>query len=203
MDLVDARFIAFAAIGALFIVTPGPDTALTIRNALIYGARGAARSTLGIALGSAAWAIASVAGVAIVLEASLVAFTALKLAGAAYLVYIGLRSFRAATTTPQTARLRGGGPFTQGLLSNLLNPKAAVFFVTVLPQFVVAGDEPVRFALMLAVYEALLVLWLDLYGVVVARAGRTRVGERIRVALQRLTGIVLVALGLRLAIERR
>ncbi|OLC56593.1 MAG: hypothetical protein AUH85_05955 [Chloroflexi bacterium 13_1_40CM_4_68_4] len=203
MDLFDARFIAFVAIGMLFIVTPGPDTALTIRSALVYGARGAARSTLGIALGSAAWAIASVAGVAIVLETSLVAFTVLKLAGAAYLVYIGLRSFRTSVATHEPARLRGGGPFTQGLLSNLLNPKAAIFFVTVLPQFVVAGDEPVRFALMLLAYEALLVLWLDLYGLVVARAGTTRVGVRVRVALQRLTGVVLVALGVRLALERR
>lgn len=202
MDVIDARLLAFAAVGALFIVTPGPDTALTIRNALVYGARGAARSTLGIAAGSAAWAIASVAGVAIVLETSLVAFTILKLAGAAYLIYLGVRSFRVSAMA-ESAPARGRGPFTQGLLSNLLNSKAAVFFVTVLPQFVVAGDEPIRFAVMLIAYEAMLVVWLDLYGVVVARAGRTRIGGRARAALQRMTGAVLVALGLRLALERR
>ena len=158
MTLVDDRLLGFIAVGALFIVTPGPDTALTIRNALRYGGRGAARSTLGIALGSAVWAIASVLGVAIILETSLVAFTILKIAGAAYLMYLGVRSFTTTARESLTVRERAGGPFMQGLLSNLLNPKAAVFFVTVLPQFVVAGDEPSRFALMLATYEAMLLL---------------------------------------------
>ena len=203
MTLVDDRLLGFIAVGALFIVTPGPDTALTIRNALRYGGRGAARSTLGIALGSAVWAIASVLGVAIILETSLVAFTILKIAGAAYLMYLGVRSFTTTARESLTVRERAGGPFMQGLLSNLLNPKAAVFFVTVLPQFVVAGDEPSRFALMLATYEAMLLLWLDLYGVVVARAGRSRIGARVRAVLQRATGVVLIALGARLAFERR
>jgi threonine/homoserine/homoserine lactone efflux protein len=203
VTLVDDRLLGFIAVGALFIVTPGPDTALTIRNALRYGGRGAARSTLGIALGSAVWAIASVLGVAIILETSLVAFTILKIAGAAYLMYLGVRSFTTTARESLTVRERAGGPFMQGLLSNLLNPKAAVFFVTVLPQFVVAGDEPSRFALMLATYEAMLLLWLDLYGVVVARAGRSRIGARVRAVLQRATGVVLIALGARLAFERR
>lgn len=203
MDLVDGRFLAFVGVGALFIVTPGPDTVLTIRNALLYGAGGAARSTFGIALGSLAWAIASVAGVAIVLETSLVAFTALKLAGAGYLVYLGLRGLRASANDHDARAPRAGGPFAQGLASNLLNPKAAVFFVTVLPQFVIASDEPARFALMLAAYEALLVVWLVLYGVAVARAGRSRLGGRLRLWLRRASGVVLMALGVRLALERR
>jgi len=141
--------------------------------------------------------------VAIVLETSLIAFTILKLAGAGYLVFLGARTLLSRPRPVEVGTERGGGPFVQGLLSNLLNPKAAVFFVTVLPQFVVATDETPRFGLMLAVYEAMLVIWLDLYAVAVARAGRTRFGTRLRVALQRVTGVVLIGLGARLAFERR
>jgi threonine/homoserine/homoserine lactone efflux protein len=202
VEAFDGRFLAFLGVGALFIVTPGPDTALTIRNALVYGSRGAARSTLGIAIGSSAWALASALGVAFVLESSLVAFTVLKVAGGAYLIYLGARGLLASKAATRTPPTRGGGPFTQGLLSNLLNPKAAVFFVTVLPQFVNASDEPGGFAIMLLGYELILVVWLDLYGIVVARAGSSRMGSRLREALQRVTGLVLVALGLRLAFDR-
>jgi threonine/homoserine/homoserine lactone efflux protein len=210
---VDPRFLAYVAVMAVLIVTPGPDTALVTRNALRSGRRAASLSTLGIGVGSLVWAVASVLGVAVLLERSAVAFTVLKLAGAAYLGYLGLRSLlgslrteeRTVARTPTTRRkpLADRSAFQQGLLGNLLNPKAGAIFVTVMPQFIRPGDGPARVALMLIAFECMLLCWLHAYGYVVSRAGQTSAGARIRQALEGLSGLVLVGLGVRLALERR
>lgn len=202
--MIDARLLAYFAVSTLLIVTPGPDTALVVRNALRSGPRAASLTALGVAAGSAIWAFASLLGLAAILEVSLVAFTVLKLAGAAYLVYLGLRSVFG-RGAPHVAR--AGMPhrtaFAQGLLNNLLNPKAAVIFVAVMPQFIEPGDPPLRFALMLAGYEAIMLVWLNLYAVVLGRIGRTAAAGRVRRVFDRGVGFVLVALGLRLAFEER
>jgi len=190
----------------LLIVTPGPDTALVIRNALGSGARAATATAFGIGLGSVAWALASLLGVAVILETSAAAFTVLKLVGAAYLAYLGLRtllSHRGHDEAGAPAKLGDQTAFQQGFLGNLLNPKAAAIFVTVFPQFIQAGDDALRLLLMLAAYEAVLLPWLSLYGHVVSRAGRSRAGERVRAWLNRVTGVVMIGLGVRLAFERR
>ncbi len=124
MDFFDARFGAYVAIAALLIMTPGPDTAMVTRNALLAGRRAASFTTLGIGAGSVFWALASVLGVAALLEASVVAFTIFKFVGAAYLGYLGLRSligsFRknrhATATIPvlQARQLAGRVAFRQG-----------------------------------------------------------------------------------------
>jgi len=93
--------------------------------------------------------------------------------------------------------------FRQGFLSNLLNPKAGAIFATVLPQFITPGDSPVRLVLMLLAYEVILLSWLHLYGYLVSRAGQSRFGSRIRAILQGVTGVVLLALGIRLAFEQK
>jgi threonine/homoserine/homoserine lactone efflux protein len=210
---VDARFIAYLAVATVLIVTPGPDTALVIRNALRSGRRPAAFSALGIGLGSAVWAIASVLGVAVLLETSAVGFTVFKLAGAAYLGYLGLRtvvgSFRGAARRgqleppPERRALRDRAALVQGLLNNLLNPKAGAIFVTVFPQFYARGDSPLRLLAMLLAYEAVLLAWLNLYGYVLGRAGARAMGVRARRYLQRATGAVMISLGVRLALEKR
>lgn len=211
---VDSRFAAFLAVAALLILTPGPDTALVVRNALRSGRRAASVTALGVGVGTLWWATAAVLGIAVILETSAIAFTVLKLAGAAYLAYLGLRSLlaslpgrkgeaghaaaeRASTPLPDRAAFR------QGVLSNLFNPKTGAFFVTVIPQFVSLGDPPARLLLMLVAYETLLLVWLNLYGYAVDRAGRSRLGSRLREGLSRATGVVLIALGVRLALERR
>jgi threonine/homoserine/homoserine lactone efflux protein len=209
----DARFTAWIAVAIVLIVTPGPDTALIIRNALRAGARAASLSAAGVGAGSAAWAAASVLGVAVLIESSAFAFTVFKYAGAAYLVYLGLRSligsFRAPPGTarveaePASERIEDSTAFGQGLLNNLLNPKAGAIFVTVMPQFIQPQDSVVRLVLMVACYEAMVVLWLCAYGYVVSRAGRSRMGSRVRKTLERVTGIVMIALAGRLAFERR
>jgi threonine/homoserine/homoserine lactone efflux protein len=213
MEFFDARFGAYLAVAALLIVTPGPDTALVTRNALLVGRRAASVTTLGIGAGSIIWALASILGIAVLLEESVVAFTVWKFVGAAYLGYLGGRSllvsFRKNKHTITTApappapQLGTGAAFRQGLLNNLLNPKAGAIFATALPQFISPGDSPLRLVLMMLAYEAILLSWLNLYGYLISRAGQSRFGTRIREALQAVTGVVLIALGVRLAFEQK
>jgi len=213
MGLFDARFGAYLAVAMLLIVTPGPDTVLVTRNALQAGRYAASFTTLGIGAGSIIWGLASVFGIAVLLEESAVAFTVFKFVGATYLGYLGLRSLIASlrrnkqtpmsAPVPQTTQPGAWVAFRQGLLSNLLNPKAGAIFATVLPQFISPGDPPLRLALMMLAYEAILLIWLDLYGYLVSRAGQSRFGTRVHAMLQGATGVVLLALGVRLAFEQK
>jgi RhtB (resistance to homoserine/threonine) family protein len=213
MGFFDTRFAAYVAVAALLIVTPGPDTALVTRNALLAGRRAASFTTLGIGVGSLIWALTSVLGIAVLLEESVIAFTVWKFVGAAYLGYLGLRSLSASfrrskqsavtTLAPQASLLGKRVAFRQGLLNNLLNPKAGAIFATALPQFINPGDPVLRLVLMMLAYEVILLSWLNLYGYLVSRAGQSRLGTRVRDLLQGVTGMVLIALGVRLAFEQK
>lgn len=202
-----AELIGFLAVAAVVICTPGQDTALTIRNALLGGRRSGIATALGVSAGQAVWTCAAAVGIVALLRASQPAFTALRLVGAAYLVFLGLQALAAAlrrrpiphgalrsgTSTPRTA-------LRQGLVGNLANPKMAIFFTSLLPQF---GDS---FSTLLALglaFSLLTFLWLAAYGIAVARARRLLERERVRRAFDAVTGAVLVALGLRLATEPR
>jgi RhtB (resistance to homoserine/threonine) family protein len=208
---LDARLVAFVLLSALLIATPGPDTALIVRNALAAGPRASTFSAVGVALGILAWAGAATFGVGVILERSSIAFTTLKLAGAAYLCYLGVRSLlfsageKKSGPRPDSGRDRMAdrAAFAQGLLSNLLNPKTGAFFITVMPQFLSRGDSPLRLVVMIAAFEIMLLLWLTAYGHVVSRAGHSRLGDRFRKAMARVSGVVLIGLGARLAFERR
>lgn len=213
MGFLDARLGAYLAVAALLIMTPGPDMALVTRNTLLAGRRAASFTALGIGAGSLIWGLASVLGIAVLLERSAVAFTVFKLAGAVYLGYLGVRSLiasfrgskRIAATpqAPRATRLGEETAFKQGLLNNLLNPKAGAIFATVFPQFIKPGDSPSRLLLMMLAYEAILLGWLSLYSFVLSRAGHSRFGSRVRGLLQGATGAVLLALGVQLAFERQ
>jgi threonine/homoserine/homoserine lactone efflux protein len=199
-----AQAAAFLGVSALVIVTPGQDTALTIRNTFVGGRRGGMQTAAGVALGQALWALAASLGVAALLRASEPAFLALRLVGAAYLLYLGLTALRSAfrREPPAPAALSRPGPRSplwQGLLSNLGNPKMAVFFTSLLPQF--AGTFPGLLALGL-VFCTMTLAWLTGYAFAVAKAGDFLRRARIRRAIEAVTGAVLVALGLRLATER-
>jgi threonine/homoserine/homoserine lactone efflux protein len=209
----DGRFLAWLAVAIVLIITPGPDTALIIRNALGAGARSASLSAIGVGAGSAVWAAASVVGLAALLETSDVAFTVFKLAGAAYLVYLGLRTL-AGTFRPAPDAVHdspAGAPagmsawtaFVQGVLNNLLNPKAGAIFATVMPQFIEPEDSTSRLVLMVACYDAIVIAWLCAYALVVSRARRSGAGVRLRKGLERVAGTVMIGLGVRLALERR
>jgi threonine/homoserine/homoserine lactone efflux protein len=202
---------AFVAVSAVVICTPGQDTALTIRNTLAGGRRSGIATAAGVSLGQAVWTVAASAGVVALLTASEPVFRTLKLVGAAYLVYLGGQSLWAAIArrTPREHAVRARVPLSpgralrQGVLSNLGNPKMAVFFASLLPQF--APEGTASFAALLALgflFCALTFVWLTVYAVTVARLGRLLRGTVGR-ALDAVTGIVLIALGLRLATEKR
>jgi threonine/homoserine/homoserine lactone efflux protein len=201
------QFAAFLAVSALVIVTPGQDTALTIRNSLLGGRRGGIATAAGVSTGQALWALATSFGIAALLRASEPAFVGLKLAGAAYLVYLGGHALVAAfRRVPETRRtlarkvLEPRTAYRQGVLSNLGNPKMAIFFTSLLPQF---GGSFVSLLALGLVFCVLTLTWLTAYAVGVARAGDLLRRPRIRRTLDAVTGTVLVALGLRLAAERR
>jgi threonine/homoserine/homoserine lactone efflux protein len=194
---------AFLGVSALVIVTPGQDTALTIRNTLVAGRRGGVLTAVGVSAGQACWTVAASAGIAALLVASEPVFDALRIAGAAYLVYLGAQALRDAfrpRPRAEPARQRGGRPFRQGLLSNLGNPKMAVFFTSLLPQF--AGSFWPMLVLGLA-FCTMTLVWLSAYAFAVARAGDLLRRTAIRRALDAVTGTVLVALGLRVATAER
>jgi threonine/homoserine/homoserine lactone efflux protein len=191
---------AFLGVAIVVIVTPGQDTALTVRNTIAGGRRAGVRTAIGVVCGQAVWALAASAGVAALLVASEPAFAALKLAGAAYLVYLGgqalLAAVRGRRGPEHEGRAAGGRELRQGLLSNLGNPKMAVFFSSLLPQF--GGSFGGLLALGL-LFCALTLTWLGAYAFAVARAGDALRRPRIRRTIDAVTGSALVALGVRLA----
>ena len=199
--------LAFVGVSALVIVTPGQDTALTIRNALAGGRRSGVFTALGVATGQATWTIAAAGGIVALLRASEPLFVAVKLCGAAYLVFLGAQTLLGARrrrphgTRLATRRATARGSFRQGVVSNLGNPKMAIFFTSLLPQF--GGTS---FAALLGlglVFCTMTFAWLSAYGVAVAKAGDVLRRPRIRRVLDTVTGTVLIAFGLRVATESR
>ena len=193
--------IGFVLLAAVVICTPGPDTALTIRNTLLGGRGNGLRTAQGVAVGQALWTVAASAGVAALVAASQPVFTAVRIAGAAYLVWLGLQALAAAVRGRRhEERLRGSAAgFRQGLLSNLANPKMAVFFTSLLPQF---GTGFVELLALGLVFSTMTLAWLSAYALVVARTKRLLVRGRIRRVLDAVTAFALVAFGVRLAAER-
>ncbi|HEY8574066.1 LysE family translocator [Phenylobacterium sp.] len=201
--------LAFGVAAALLTITPGLDTALVLRTAAVEGAKRAALAGFGIVLGCLAWGAAVALGLGALLQASTLAFEVLKWAGAAYLVWLGLSLIvRPRERFELSAAARpDGGDFAwmqRGLLTNLLNPKVGVFYVSFLPQFLPAGAPAAPFIFLLAAIHALmgLVWFATLIAATRPIAGALQKAAVVR-WLDRLTGGVFVAFGLRLALEPR
>jgi threonine/homoserine/homoserine lactone efflux protein len=202
----------FVAVSALLIIAPGLDTALIMRNALLHGRRVAVATALGVNTGMALWTLATALGLAALLEASAVAFTVVKVLGASYLIGIGLATLVASRRRGREARasqlapapLSATGGYRQGLLCNVANPKAAVIFTSLLPQFV-AGAHPsaLPFLALGAIFTAIALVLQGGYAIAAAAASRLLMRSRVRALVDRLTGVVLIALGVKLATLRR
>jgi threonine/homoserine/homoserine lactone efflux protein len=199
----------FAAVGALALLTvlPGPDFAITVRWAIAGGRRAGFLTILGIQVGILIWGALAVAGLAALFAASPVAYTVVRLAGAGYLVWMAARligrSFRAvATASGPVVAGSGRTAFRQGLLTNLLNPKIAAFYVGVLPALVPAGAPPaLTMAALVLCHVVLGVVWLGICTVAVA-GGRSVLGRpAVRRWLDRVTGVVLLGFATRLALD--
>jgi threonine/homoserine/homoserine lactone efflux protein len=221
---------AFVPVAALLTLAPGPATALVVRSAVVGGRRRALLTTAGNSVGVLAWGVFAAVGIAAVVATSAEAFTIVKLAGAAALILLGLQSLWRGRGLPGVAQRRpvaGPAPplpalrdglvtslanpkapplpaLRDGLVTSLANPKLAVFYVALFPQFVPAGAPVLPSALaMAALVVAFDIVWYSVLAYLVARARRAFVeGPWLRRA-ERLTGAVLVGLGVRLALERR
>jgi threonine/homoserine/homoserine lactone efflux protein len=194
--------LAFAGVAVVVTLTPGPATALIVRSALRGGRHSALETTLGNATGILFWAVSSAIGISALVAASEAAFVVLKVAGAITLIVLGIGSFRRGEK-PAAARTGGSG-YKTGLVTGLANPKLAVFFIALFPQFIPKGDPvlPMTLAMALIVIACDLV-YFSLLAVLVTRAKRAFVKGPWAKRMERISGSVLVALGLRLAVEPR
>lgn len=205
---MDDRLLAFLGVSIAVVVIPGPDMALVARNVLRHGRAAGFATSGGICTGILCWAVAAAFGVSTILATSAIAFTALKLAGAAYLIYLGI-----ATLLARDERVRPGvndrsplpwhRAWLQGLLSALLNPKLGVFFLTLLPQFIAPDDPPVGRALQLAVlFDLIGVIWLMTYSAMLGAVSAALSRPGPRRLMRWLIGTILVGIGARVAVER-
>lgn len=197
---------AFVAAAAILTMTPGVDTAMVLRSVAASGRRTATLAALGIALGCLVWGAAVAVGLGALLRASDVAYTVLKWAGASYLLWQGATLLLQPRPLPQLEQgspaAAGGEAFQRGLLTNLLNPKVGVFYVTFLPQFVPVAANVAWYTFFLACLHVLLtLLWFALLISAATRLGRLLQRPAVVRLLDRLTGGVFVAFGARLALS--
>jgi len=195
---------AFAAAAAVLTITPGVDTALVLRSAAAQGPRAGAAAALGVCAGLFVWGAGAAFGLSALLTASATAFAALKIVGAGYLLFLGLRLI----LSPREgfaleAEAPAGGAWRRGFLTNVLNPKVGVFYVTFLPQFIPAGASVAGFSLLLAgVHAVLTAVWFAVLIALTVPLGRWLRRPAVVKAMDRLTGGVFLAFGARLALAR-
>lgn len=209
-----AALLAFTLAAAILTVTPGMDTALVLRTAAVEGGRRALMAGLGIAAGCLAWGVVAAFGLGSLLLLSTLAYDALRICAALYLFYLGVKLLWGARRGKQAtsdsappapaAAASAGGWFMRGCLTNALNPKIGIFYITFLPQFIPAGADVLRFSLLLAGIHAMLgIVW---FGVLVAATrplARWLSRPAVMRGLDRMTGAVFIAFGLKLALEKR
>jgi threonine/homoserine/homoserine lactone efflux protein len=200
--------VTFSLAAALIVLLPGPDTLVVVRNLIRDGRRGATLTVLGVLSGLAIWVVTAALGLAALLRASRDGYTALRLVGAAYLVWLGVNSLRARAakhadeiTATSPPKLLGVG-YRAGLATDLLNPKVGVFFVTFLPGFVPHGVSVGWMTLGLgAIFVVLTAMYFAVLLAVSGPVTRWMTTTRIRRRMDRGTGLVLIGFGLRLALE--
>ncbi|MDQ3715199.1 MAG: LysE family translocator [Actinomycetota bacterium] len=212
-DTIPAALLSFALVAGLVTITPGLDTALVLRSALTQGRAPAYATALGVCTGCLAWGIAAAVGVSAILTASTVAYTVLRLVGAAYLIWLGLRWLIAAidrsqptkaTNRPSSPGARGWAAWRQGFGVNILNPKIGAFYVALLPQFIPPDVPAVLIGgLLAAVHSVEGVLWFTLI-IASAHAMRAWLGRpRVQRGLNGVTGATLIGFGVALALPER
>jgi threonine/homoserine/homoserine lactone efflux protein len=198
--------VAFVVTCVLIVVAPGPSFAVMVNQSLRNGRLGGLAAVLGNASGLVFWASASVFGLTALIRTSEFAFVALKVVGAAYLCWLGLRTLVRSRATaaddPVVLRTGGGGrltAFRTGMVTNLANPKAAVLYLALLPQFLPAGGATLAdTAVLAAVQMAISVSWYTLVVLAVGLVRRTLARPSVKARVEQISGLVLVGLGLRM-----
>jgi RhtB (resistance to homoserine/threonine) family protein len=204
-----SQIVALCGVMLLGAMSPGPDFVIVTRNAALSGRRAGMACAAGIGLGILAWSVVTALGVAGLLAASAVAFTVVKLAGAAYLVLLGVKAllaarrgaYEVADDAPAPNRPGSGAAFRQGLLTNLLNPKVAVFFIALLPQFVPAGNAVLNTVALGVLAATITLVWFVALANLVGAMRKLLTRGRVRRAIDAVMGTLLVALGVRIATQ--
>jgi len=210
---MDPQFWTFIIAITLLTITPGVDTVLIIRNTTRGGWRDGALSSLGICSGLFVHAVVSAVGISVILLQSAWAFNALKLAGAGYLVWLGIASLRSAARQGTPLALNGPPDrvvhfsvrrsLLEGFLSNVLNPKTVVFYMAFLPQFIDPDRSALEQSLFLAgLHFVIAMVWQCLLASIVHRAKTWMQNQKVRRSLDGLTGSIMVAFGIKLALDR-
>lgn len=211
--MLDPQIIAFTGVAALLTITPGADTLLVMRSVLARGPRAGMLTALGIASGCLLHATLSALGLSLILLRSAALYDAVKFLGAAYLVYLGVQSVRhawrnqPATLLASSTSVAPAEPlraFGEGLLTNLFNPKVAIFYLAFLPQFISPGDAVLTKSLLLAFIHAVMgVGWLSLVSLCLGRLRAVLERPWVKRTIETTTGAILLLFGVRLALERR
>ncbi|WP_329788053.1 LysE family translocator [Lentzea sp. DG1S-22] len=196
------NIVAFVAASFLIALSPGPGTAMVLRQS-VHGRKAALATVFGMEVGVACWAVAAALGVSVLLTASEIAYHGLRIAGAVFLVYLGVKAL-ISRSLPGAAPPPASRAFRSGLVVNLANPKLGVFAISFLPQFVPAGEAGQGVLLPLAAGWVLIDTVWYLLIVAVLHTVRGWLGRpRVRPALEKLSGCVLLALGVRLVLDPR
>jgi RhtB (resistance to homoserine/threonine) family protein len=206
-----AHLLAFAGIVLVAAMAPGPDFAIVVRQSVASGARSGMAAALGVGAGVFVWAVSAAIGVAALLAASAAAFTIVKVVGAAYLLYLGVRALRAASrradaSEPSASTGRAESVWTsfrQGMITNVFNPKAAAFFVALMPQFVGSGSAYGATLLLAGIAGATAIAWFCVLANLVGALRRVFARPAVRRVIDAVTGTALVGLGIRLAATSR
>lgn len=207
-----AHYSLFILMATLLVILPGPDTGLVTQNTIVHGRKGGIQTLAGISGGLVIHTLAAVLGLSAIIVKSAFLFSAFKYAGAVYLIYLGAKSLlvlkkkdlsETAATSVEN-RHQGKSCCRQGFLTNLLNPKVAVFFLTFLPQFVDTHSNTfMQFLLMGVTYIVITIVWLLLYVLLIDTISVWMKKPSVQNAIQGVSGLVLVGFGIKLALEKR
>ncbi|MEC1606149.1 LysE family transporter [Bacillus halotolerans] len=202
--------LAYIPIAAMMVIIPGADTMLVMKNTLRYGAKAGRYNILGLATGLSFWTVIAILGLSMVIAKSVILFTTIKYLGAAYLIYLGIKSFFAknmfslddmqaqAKTAAISTKRYYKSSFMQGSLSNILNPKTVLVYVTIMPQFInLKGNVNQQLIILASILTLLAVLWFLFLVYIIDYAKKWMKNPKFQKAFQKITGIILVGFGIK------
>lgn len=211
MTMESQQLLAWALVAVIGAATPGVDLMIVLRSTLFHGRRSGFAAVVGVEIGHATWAVASLVGLTALLAASTIAYDIVRIAGACYLVWLGCMAIwkslprNRASTAAETAAptpLKPMDAARSGLISNMLNPKVGVFYISILPQFLPTGAGTAGWGvLMVSIALAIGTVWHSAIVLAATRARGILTRERVKLWLDRTSAAVMIALGVRLATD--
>jgi RhtB (resistance to homoserine/threonine) family protein len=203
------NFYLFIIMSILLIILPGPDTAMITKNTLSHGKMGGMKTLFGSSCGLLIHTFAAVVGLSAIIVKSALIFSIFKYVGAIYLIYLGIKSLWALrkkdgnNEVEVKSQYENKSVFKQGFLTNVLNPKVAVFFLTFLPQFVDAGSKTlIPFLIMGITYTLLTAVWFLFYVFLLNKISSFMKKSKTQAIIEGITGTILIGFGIKLALEK-